>query len=374
MEVSIINKYTVKKNEFMKRAQKEAKKYYGITFGKAPKAKINKVVSIHTSSLIASTEKALEKKTKEKTATYDVESVIKRLRDVKLTGLSGDGFLTADKIKIFCDAKAEKRYLIINAVECDPGLVHDGWLLRHKLGEIKKGIEVLRNCFLFEKVVLASKMKLMVEDDDFEVKKVPNRYPMGYEKFLIQNILGKKISMGEVPAKEGILVLNVQTILAIGQIVLKDARADTRYLTVANTRAGKAVVVQAKLGSTVQDVIEAAFPNGEKCDIYTGCGAMLCHKASHGETVQLTTNFIGYGDDIDYNDAESCKHCGSCVSKCPTGVRVDKIVQAVEKGNSASCSGFHADCCVGCGTCTYVCSAQKDVRAIVTEIKNTLHR
>lgn len=372
MELAIINKYTVKKNVSMKNAQKEAKKYYGVTFGKAPKAKINKIVSIHTASLVASKENTLSQEEKERTKTYNVDSVIQRLLEVKLTGLSGDDFLTANKLEAFRKADVDKKYLIINGVECDPGLVHDGWLIRHKLGKIKKGIEVLRQCFVFEKVILASKMKLDINEDSFETKKVPNRYPMGYEKLLIQNVLGVRLSADSIPVQKGILVLNVQTVLAIGQIVLEDAKADNRYLTVADTESGEAVIVQAQVGSKVKDIIDSVYPSDSSRKVYTGGGVMLCHEAGADETVKLTTNFIGYGECPDYKKAQSCKHCGACVSKCPMGVMVSKVVQAKENDMLADCAGYHVDLCVGCGACTYVCSAQKDVRAIVAEAKDVL--
>jgi Na+-translocating ferredoxin:NAD+ oxidoreductase RnfC subunit len=41
-------------------------------------------------------------------------------------------------------SNAAKKHLIINGVECDPGLVHDRWLIEHHMHEIEQGAEILK--------------------------------------------------------------------------------------------------------------------------------------------------------------------------------------------------------------------------------------
>lgn len=380
MDYALINYGTVKENKAMKTAQKEAKKYYGKVRGeerkklqgKPPKAKLNKVVDLSDMSYISLVEKnetvergALKQELPE---VLSPEMLIEQIRESGLTGLSGDGYLTADKLAAFAKSKSHKKYLVINGVECDPGLIHDAWIIENRFENVKVGVEVLRKVFNFESITLATKSPLPTQDTVIQKVQIPNRFPMGYEKYLIQTILGVEVGENEFPAEQGILVLNVQTVLKIGELICSGEKFQDRYLTIADLTQGKAVTVRATIGAEVKDIIGKVFPKTSGNDLFVGFGAMTVHKAEDAEQIMPYTNFIGYGKAPDYEAASNCKGCGACSAKCPQKIKVKKIVQAMECGQTEGLERFHPEKCIGCSTCTYMCHAGKDIAGIMKQV------
>lgn len=372
MEYSIINRKMVKSNKAIKIAQKTAKLRYGRTRVKGPKAIINKIIILQENPFISMVHNTNMQESFQIPTNLTAEILIEKIREGNLTGLSGNGFSTADKLKAFAKSNNKTKYLIVNSAECDPGLLHDEWLLEHRYEQVQKGIQILNSCFDFEKVIVAKKGKVLTKDDSVQMIQVPNRYPMGHERLLIKTILGLELEKEELPTQKGILVLNVQTVLAIVEIVCNGMGLKSRYLTVADIENGNAIVVEAKIGSAAKDVITKAIPNARNKNIYIGGGVMACHLLQSLEKVEARTNFIAYGEKPDYQAASKCKKCGACSSKCPMGIKVHKIIQGIEKGQISGFEEFHPEKCIGCSACTYVCHAGKNIQEAVARVNGRI--
>ena len=368
MNESIINRKKVRKNKSMRRAQKNAKKQFGKVRGMwAPKAKINKVVMLGSENLFSLVP---EENTKPGIVPDEIRlsDLLEKIHQSNLKGLSGNGFSTVDKLEMLDDSKAEKKFLIVNGVECDPGLVHDSWLLKNRFDLVKQGILVLQHVFSFEKIMIATKENINLAGSPFPIIKVPNKYPMGHEKMLIRTLLGKELTKQEIPAGQGILVMNLQTVLMLGGIICQGKSFTQRYVTVADLSCGRAEVALVALGTDAEEVIRTILPDGNGQKIYIGGGAMDCHEMCSGEMVDATTNFIAYGEKPDYESATACKGCGGCTSKCPMGIPVSKIVKMDEKGDRSGLAELHPENCIGCSACTYVCHAGKNIKKIMAKV------
>ena len=370
MEYSLICKKMIRENKSLRRNQKLSKKQYGRVRGQGPKLRVNKLYDIENLGFLDLTgEKHTEKK-KEMPKDLTCDSLIATIRRYQLTGLSGNGFSTADKLDIFSRHMNADSVFIINSVECDPGLAHDEWLLRHRLQEVKIGIEVLSQCFSFKKILLATMLPISVNDAKIQVVQVPNRYPMGYEKTLVKNLLQLGLSENEYPAETGILVLNIQTVLAIGAIICQGTEVDSRYLTVEDLTHGKAVVVRARYGMEIEKVIKKALPNEFYKVIYVGEGVMNSHPLREAEKVSALTNYITYGKAPDYESATNCKSCGGCNAKCPMKINIKQIVKKVERGDLTDLKQYQPERCIGCNSCTYVCHAGKNLKEVIAGVKD----
>ena len=369
MEYAIISKHMVRSNKCLRKNQKLSKKRYGKVRGLGPKLKLNKLYNVDAVDFMDLTG---EKQVKEqievpKDLTEDI--LINSLLNNALMGLSGNGYSTADKLKQFSKHKNSKGILIKNSVECDPGLAHDEWLLRNRFQEVKTGIEVLNHCFSFQTILLATKLAFSLQDAKIKMVQVPNRYPMGYEKVLLKNLLDIDLDDNEYPAQRGILVLNIQTVLAIGAIICSGKKLDSRYLTVEDLTTGTAVVVKANLGMDAKEVITKALPRSSKEAIYVGEGVMNSHPLEKAEKISAVTNYITYGKEPAYHEASKCKGCGGCNRKCPMQIKVKQIVKKTESGDLTDLEQFHLERCIGCNSCTYVCHAGKNLKEIIADAK-----
>jgi Na+-translocating ferredoxin:NAD+ oxidoreductase RnfD subunit len=56
--------------------------------------------------------------------------ILNKIKECEVYGMGGAAFPTGRKLQTLIASKEEK-YLIVNGVECDPGLHQDAWLLRH---------------------------------------------------------------------------------------------------------------------------------------------------------------------------------------------------------------------------------------------------
>ena len=242
MSEVLLNQKEVSKRKELRSIQKQSKREYGR--GKSiAKAKIGKLIDVEEVQEYA----AISNGTRNKP---DMEEFLNLLRELQLTGMSGNGFPVYKKIEKIAICQA--RTLIINGVECEPGLLHDRWLLENHWEEIKGGIQYLQEKLYFDRCILAYSMNRKArrnheKESICEICHVAAKYPMGEERFLIKQLLGKEISKEEYPTEQGILVLNVQTVFQISNI-LSGTYQNGRYITAANLDTGKAKIIYAEQG------------------------------------------------------------------------------------------------------------------------------
>ncbi len=362
-EYPLITKKEVRSNKALKRNQKEYHKQHRNVKGRFPKARISKMIRLlESSAFLDLTGKSYDKKEPLMVTREDLLETVCR-SDIR--GLGGSGFPTYRKLLAVLNSNAKDKYLIINGVECDPGLLHDAWLLKNRAAELNEGIRLLQDAVPFSRVILATKDALSAAGKAYEVQVVPDRYPMGAEKLLAEHLLGLKFQSKEIPAEKGILVINVQTLLTIYEAVCLGRPADSRYLTMADLVSGEAVVIRAQYGTPVIDIAGKLTDIASKSTIYFGGGILSGQKASKEDKLTAKTNFISFGKAVSYDKDAKCRKCGACARSCPMKIKVNKIVQAEEKGFT-EVSEYRPELCIKCGTCTYLCAAGKNTMEIVS--------
>lgn len=373
--ICIVNKKVVAKNQKLKQTQRKSGRHYqNKMFEKvnnAPRAKIRKIAELDEIPFE-------EYKTSHNQANgislseLSKEQLIELCKRVQLTGRSGNGFPTYKKLESF---HARNGILIINAVECDPGLVHDAWIYKNCMAEVLEGVRLVKNSLEIREVILATKEPLNCNLDIRQIK-VPDRFPMGYEKSLIKFVTGKDIPAGKHPTECGILVLNLQTMLAIAEAAVDEGMAKEKYITIADVSEAAARVTRVRVGDSIADIASILFTEQQRegKTLYAGSGAITCHMVNTEETVTEETCYIAIGNAPEYEKAGKCKGCNACTKNCPVGVGVQKIVKLSEKKSLTSdmVKTLRADVCIGCGACTYGCMAGKDVREVIRCAKEKL--
>jgi electron transport complex protein RnfC len=299
------------------------------------------------------------------------EHILERIKENEVYGCGGSAFPTFDKINGVLSSGAGKKYLVINGVECDPGLVHDKWLLHNRTGDILRGIKAVSICINFSEVILAVKDASGLKfPDSITLHQVKDHYPAGYEKLLIESALGKKLPDGAIPSKEGILVLNVQTLIMLYEAVFLEKKATKKYITVSDMKAGKAVTVKAGIGDNILKVLGTVYPG--KQPVFTGGGAMLAHMADETSEIGKETNFIAVSDMPRYKESPFCSGCGNCEASCPQGLRISRISELVDEGKLEETIRFNPEKCIKCGICSYVCPGGRNLSARVIEAKDAV--
>lgn len=283
--------------------------------------------------------------------------ILRRIEKSGVFGMGGAAFPTAAKIKTVIESESRHKHLIVNAVECDPGLVHDKWLLTKRSDEIIRGIEILTACIPFKTVTIASKNPVGFHlPAAIKLHRVKDFYPAGAEKLLVRDIAGDALDVC-IPAEAGILVLNVQTVCAISEAVLSGRAAETRYLTVADLdrRAGK--VVRVRLGEGVYETARKVLPGA--VNVFAGGGIMNARLADDGAVIGEKTNFLAAGRVAAFREA-LCSQCNFCSAYCPASLRVRDIAHYVDENRTDKVVLLHPGACMECGLCSAVCLAGRD--------------
>lgn len=299
------------------------------------------------------------------------EDILESMETNEVFGCGGAAFPAIKKIRAVKASEAKEKYFIINAVECDPGLIHDKWLVKSFPDEIYKGITAVGRCIPFAGIFLAVKRNDGLNlPGNVKVIKVKDYYPAGAEKILIEELLKIKIPDGVIPANAGILVMNVQTVYAIYEAVYLKKKADTKYLTVTDLINKKSIVVKAKIGDKIHDVINGVYP--QRGLVFSGGGMMQARMAEEDDIVEKSVNFIAAARMPVYKESPQCSRCGLCTSVCPSGLEAGRISDLVDEGRFKDTEKYRPGRCMSCGSCSYICLAGRNLSARVGEAKEFL--
>lgn len=360
--ISLINKKIVKRNPSLKMAQKKEKSNYGRGSRKLLKNYIGKIITLTSNDLVGN-----ETRISNFVDDITTEELLLKIQKSGITGMSGNGFSIYEKINSFLASKSKKRVLLINAVECDPGLVHDEWILKNRYTEITRCIHYLTQSLCLQTVTLATKDKAIKPTNEFSIVNVPSRYPMGEEHFLIQQVLDVKLERNQIPATHGILVLNLQSIYQICKII-NSCYDFGRFVTIADLSKGSAKVAYVYPADNIESILKNEFKKDDDMLIYKGHGIMACTVAENTENFSYIGSFAAYSQTPNISNLNKCRKCGACTRRCPANIDVEKIVQAKDNKDFQSFSLYHPENCIKCGSCTYFCRGSKNVAEYVLEL------
>lgn len=266
--------------------------------------------------------------------------------------------------------------LIINGAECEPYLTGDYRLMLEKTGEIIKGIELVRRCLGAKKVYIAIEdnkpeaiKRFQAQTKDFQLRVLKTAYPQGGEKQLIKNITGKEVPRGKLPFDAGIVVHNVGTIFAIYQAVYLAKPLYERLVSVTGSCLANPKNILARIGTPIKELIDFCGPlKEEPAKIIVGGPMMgIAQYTINTPVIKSTTGVILLGaKEAGLRKEEFCIRCGACVRECPSGLMPCLINLASEKGLWQEAKKYGALDCIECGSCNYLCPAN---RRLVQSVK-----
>ena len=197
-----------------------------------------------------------------------------------LVGMGGAGFPTAVK----CNIDLKGGYILVNAAECEPLLEHNMKQLHEAPEKIIEGLKIVMKICNANKGVIAIKekhkgeieilKKLCKEEDGISYHLLPDLYPMGEERAVVREVLGKLLAPTELPSAADSVVINIETVQRVYEAVKLHRPVITKNLTVAGKLKGgthSRVFFDVPIGTTVRELIEMAGGiDGEYGEIIMG--------------------------------------------------------------------------------------------------------
>ena len=284
-----------------------------------------------------------------------------------IVGLGGAVFPTAQKLLQATSGTLD--YLILNGVECEPYISCDDALMREHALEVVGGAQILMHALALDKAYLAvesDKPEAIraltaaiadVEDPRLVVKQVPTIYPSGGEDQLVQLVTNREVPSGGLPTDVGCLVQNVGTAAAVYDWITRHRPLISRITTVTGDGIAQPMNVEARLGTTVADVINFAGGYTDRA-AHLVIGGPMTGKSVTTDRVPVVkaTNCILVLSQVPARGRElPCIRCGECAEVCPVQLLPQQLYWYACADDEARLRDYGLTDCIECGCCDLVC-------------------
>ncbi|NOQ64885.1 MAG: electron transport complex subunit RsxC [Methyloprofundus sp.] len=301
-----------------------------------------------------------------------------KIQQAGIVGLGGAVFPTAKKLA----APQKIDTLIINAAECEPYISCDESLILAHAEQLIQGVLILQYITQAEQCIIALEesmpqafqaLQKATQKEAIQLIRVPEIYPTGGEKQLIQVLTGKKIPAQSLPAEQGMLCQNIGTAYAVYQAIILGVPLTERIITVTGKGIQHSQNIQAKIGTPIKHLIA-------ECQGYTNDvqrlimgGSMMGIALSSDEiAVTKATNCILAlsSEELAAQTQEMpCIRCGDCANVCPVELLPQQLYWYGRSQQLEQCLDYRLLDCIECGCCDIVCPSQIPLVQLFRAIK-----
>lgn len=311
------------------------------------------------------------------------EDIVQRCLDSGIVGMGGAAFPSHVKLKIPEGKTCE--VLLINGVECEPYLTSDHRLMIEKGEEILVGISILMKSLKVEKAMIGIEnnkedaishlTKLASGFQGITVHALKVKYPQGAEKQLIKSLLNREVPLGRFPLEVGAVVHNVGTAFAVYEAVQKNKPLFERVVTITGKSLASPGNYFVRIGTPVSKLIEAAGGMPDDTGKVVNGGPMM-GKAINNLDVPVTKGTSGIilfpRGESTRKEIEPCIRCARCSGVCAFNMEPYLLMTLSEKGLFERAENEHIIDCMECGSCTFVCPANRPILDFVRLGKSTV--
>ena len=293
------------------------------------------------------------------------DDIAARVGAAGIVGLGGATFPSAVKLNL--SRKSGVGTLIINGGECEPYLTCDDRIMRERAAEIVTGIRLIQHavgapCALVgiedNKPEALDAMRQAASGTDVQIRAVPAMYPMGWDKQMIQALLGREVPAEGRSADIGVLVHNVATAWAVQQAICRGRPLVSRIVTVSGGAVAQPGNLEVPIGTPVQALFDASGGFLSTPARLVLGGPMMGHQLAHTgvPVVKGSSGVLALTQaEIGLTRPAPCIRCSSCVRACPVGLLPLEMAARIRTDDLAGADALGLKDCIGCGSCSYVC-------------------
>lgn len=311
------------------------------------------------------------------------DEIIKKVLEAGIVGLGGATFPSHVKLSVPKGKKAD--YLILNGVECEPFLTADHRLMLEKGAEIIVGARILMRALEVDKAIIGieknkpdaiEKMAELVNGEQgLSVQPLKVQYPQGGEKQLIKAALNREVPSGGLPIDVGVVVHNVGTAFAVYEAVQKNKPLVERVVTVTGKDVSKPLNLLVRIGTSVNELIEAAGGIPENTGKVISGGPMM-GKALNSVDVPVAKGTSGIllipNEDAKRGKMKVCIRCSKCVDVCPMGLEPYLLMTLTQKELFERVEDDKVLDCIECGSCSFTCPSDRPLLDYIRLGKKTV--
>lgn len=314
-----------------------------------------------------------------KNCIYEKNEIIKRIENSGIIGMGGAGFPTAQKYK-------NKTFstLIVNGCECEPFITCDYRLMLEQTIKLINGIHYVLKAIEGKIAYICIKKNYHdlfatlnhYIDDKIKIILVDNKYPVGYERYLVEKITKKKYD--KLPSEVDCVVNNVSTIISIHDAVKYNTPLISRVVTVTGNCLDKQINIRLKLGTNIEEIFEnVCIIKHKYYDKHLIAGGPMTGKCipESNLIVTKTLNSVIINPYLRrQNEVVPCIGCGKCSSVCPMKLTPTQILFYYNKNEKEELKKLKANLCIKCGLCSYICPSRIDLTIITSKASDLIKR
>lgn len=284
----------------------------------------------------------------------DRPAVLERIREAGIRGLGGAGFPT--HLKLLAAVRNGVHTLVVNAVECEPGIRCDAALIEAATPVIREGIDIVRNLLGVRNVLIGCSPATRLEHSEAITTCIDPVQPAdGAERYLLHHLTGAGIPRRSLPVDHGFVVLNVGTLHAIARAIAGEPLVE-RVVTVFGENR------RVPIGTPL------TFLGGPDRQGFRVGGELAGRTVAATAAVDKPTNAV---DRLHHFTNLPCIRCGACDPVCPEELPVSLLISRADDTRQASRRDDSVLDCIACGLCNPVCPSGID---IVGQLRSARHR
>ena len=312
------------------------------------------------------------------------DEIVSIVKEAGIVGLGGAGFPT--NVKLMPKDINKIDYFLVNGAECEPYLTSDYRDMMETPEEIIGGLKVVLSifpnakgkiCIEDNKPEAIARLSEMVKDEpNIEVLGLKTKYPQGGERQLIYAVTGRKINSSMLPADAGVVVDNIDTIVAIYEAVCLQKPLVRKILTVTGDAVAHPGNFRVPLGTNYQEVIAAAGGFKVAPEKIISGGPMMgipLFKLDIPVAKNSSSILAFQHDQVSAEPTTACINCGRCVAACPENLMPTLMMKAALSKNNAKFEALYGMECIECGCCSYVCPAKRPLTQGFKQMKRRVN-
>lgn len=300
------------------------------------------------------------------------EEIVKKIMEAGVVGQGGAAF--PSHVKLTVPEGKHVDTLIVNGVECEPYLTADHRLMLENPHEIMVGTQILMKSLGVDRAIIgiennkkdAIDLLTSISKDypGIEIIALRVQYPQGGEKQLIEAVLGREVPSGGLPSDVGAIVHNVGTVYSMYLAVQKNQPLVERIVTVTGKHVAKPSNFRVRIGTPVNELIDAAGGLPENTGKVVSGGPMM-GKALNDITVPIAKATSGIllipSKESKREKVYNCVQCGKCIAACPMGLEPRQLMLLSEHKDHESAKEEHVLDCLECGSCSFICPSNRPI-------------
>ena len=250
----------------------------------------------------------------------------------------------------------KKDVLLLNAIDSEPYIVNNSMFLNKNINCILETLDTLKSILNYKRVLILIKNTetealskindILGTYPDFKLVMVPNYYLIerkeNYKNYL-------DVSLDDIYS------LSLKNFNKISEVIEKNKPLTEKYITITGDAIKNPIVVNVKIGSLLQNVIEEEIKYWEDSEklLYYYNGLMKGN-ITNLDGLVVDDEFEGLVITKEYNcESKNCIKCGLCLKHCP--LNINPINQYLINKDIK---------CLNCGLCSYVCPSNINFKNI----------